>query len=127
MEDKKGEYTNKKEKSAFNAAIAQLVRLHRIKQDIVDNRREGSTQSWITNLFCFQEELYPCMDQEERKQCREYESKLNKIEKCVAGRLTPNVDIQDVISFQRRLYIIEERLGLSHQSKEDEWADDEDW
>jgi hypothetical protein len=126
-DDDKGDFKGEKEKSQFNAAIAQLVRLHQIKQDIIECRRDGKIQRWVTNLLCFREELNPCMVAEEIKIADKYDKDLEDIEPCVMGRMTTSFDIKEVIGFQRFLYKIEERLGLAHQSAEDEWADDEDW
>ena len=118
----------KKEKSVFNAALAQLVRIHKLKQDIIDNRTEGKIQQWVTNLFCLREELNPCISGEEKKKCDEFDKKLDDIEPSLIGkRITNFDDITPIKQYQRYLYGIEERLGLAHQSAEDEWADDEDW
>jgi hypothetical protein len=126
MKDEK-EHTQQ-EKSAFNAAIAQLVRIHHIKQNIIEARLKGDVRGWVTNIFCMREELNPLMSKDEIKKADEFELLLANVEAASVGRARSSVELTEVISFQRFIYGIEERLGLAHISKEDDWAtDDEDW
>ena len=100
--------------SIFNAGIAKLMRIDKLKCMIHESRLTSNYFLWYECLLGIYEEIYEMLDEKERNECK------IKMMKCVKANPIPNrkdknglmYDKANLLEFGMQLSVLEHKYGL---------------